>query len=169
MTLSQTRIECGAAVQKFSQIIKSNIPSVNKMLYVGTAGDPIGGEYSPIFRPEFSTMTMDIDPTWNPDVVGDITKSPFDDSSIGCIVCVQVLEHVPNIWDAPKEIHRILCNGGYAIVDTPFMYPYHAEPPSFGDYWRITKDGMRQLFGGLFEIVDIVATDNLTSCLLRKS
>jgi SAM-dependent methyltransferase len=169
MKLSQTRIECGEAVGRFSKIVKSNPPEVKKMLYVGTAGDPEGGEYSPLFRPEFSTSTMDVDPIWKPDIVGDITKSPLQDASVGCVVCVQVLEHVPNIWEAPREIHRILCRGGYAIVDTPFMYPYHAEPPSFGDYWRLTKDGMRQLFGSLFEIVDMIATDNLTSCLLKKS
>ena len=165
---SKTRQECENAVVKFSKVINGNVPETNSLVYVGTAGDPEGGEYTPIFRPQYVTKTMDIDPVWNPEIVGDITKAPFEDSSVGCIVCVQVLEHVPNIWDVPKEIHRILCSGGYAIVDTPFMYPYHAEPPSFGDYWRLTKDGMRQLFGGLFEIVDMVATDNLTSCLLRK-
>lgn len=71
-----------------------------------------------------------------------------------------------NIWQV-TEMHRILCSGGYAIVDTPFMYPYHAEPPSFGDYWRLTKDGIAELFKD-FKIIKINSSENLTSCLIQK-
>lgn len=165
---SQTRQECEDAVVEFSKIINANVPPVNKLLYVGTAGDPIGGEYSPLFRHKFDVKTFDCDPHWRPDIVGDITKTDFQDESWGAIVCVQVLEHIKNVWDVPKEMNRILCKGGYAIVDTPWLYPYHAEPPSFGDYWRISKDGMEALFGSHFKIEHIISTNNLTSCLIKK-
>lgn len=163
---SKTRIDCDNAVIKFSGIIGENLSGGN-LLYVGIAGDPIGGEYSGLFS-KFNIKTFDADPVWRPDIVGDITKTGFEDNSWDVIVCVQVMEHVKNIWDIPPEINRILKVGGMAIVDTPFMYPYHAEPPSFGDYWRLTKDGMRVLFEPSFEILEIISTDNLTSCLIKK-
>jgi SAM-dependent methyltransferase len=136
------------------------------LLYVGIAGDPKGGEYSSLFS-NFNITTFDVDPVWNPDIIGDITKTQFDDNSWDVIVCVQVIEHIPNLWDLPKEINRILKPNGYAIIDCPWMYPYHAEPPSFGDYWRVSKDGMKILFKD-FELVQIYEGTQNTSCLIRK-
>ena len=163
---SKTRQECENSVLEFSKIINSNLPENKKLLYVGIAGDPVGGEYRGMFL-SFDSKTFDFDIRWKPDIVGDITKTSFGNESLGLVVCVQVLEHVKNIWEAPKEIKRILCRGGYAIVDTPWMYPYHAEAPSFGDYWRISKDGMVELFKE-FNIIKINSTENLTSCLIQK-
>jgi hypothetical protein len=60
-------------------------------------------------------------------------------------------------------------SNGYLIIDCPFMYKYHAEPPSFGDYWRITKDGFRHIFQDKkFKILSIIDTNNNTSCLIQK-
>lgn len=163
---SQCRQECKDAVTQFSKTIRYNA-SGGDLLYVGIAGDPPGGEYSPLF-PEYSVKTFDADPKWGPDIVGDISKSDFEDESWDAIVCVQVLEHVPNIWDVPKEMARILRPDGYAIVDSPWMYPYHAEPPSFGDFWRLSKDGIRKLFESHFDILDVYEGEQNTACLIKK-
>jgi hypothetical protein len=164
---SKTRIDCDNAVAFYTKEIKKNPPEKKNMLYVGIAGDPPGGEYTPLFRGDFQVKTFDVNASFRPDIVGDITQTAFEDGEWGVVVCVQVLEHVKSIWTAPKEINRILCRGGYAIVDTPWLYPYHAEP-GFGDYWRISKDGMRELFSPYFDILHVTSTDNLTSCLVRK-
>jgi len=166
--VSQTRQECTDAVTEFSKIINGRLPR-GELLYVGIAGDPTGGEYSPLF-PNFNVITFDADSKWGPDIVGDITGADIIyDESYDVIVCVQVLEHVPNLWDVPGEMSRILKTGGYAIVDSPWMYPYHAEPPSFGDYWRITKDGFRELFKEHFNILKIIEGEGNTSCLIQKA
>lgn len=162
---SITRQECESSVTIFSQIINSS-NATGDLLYVGIAGDPVGGEYSSLF-PNYNKKTFDADPYWNPDIVGDITKTSFPNDTWDVIICVQVIEHIPNLWDLPLEVNRILKPGGYAIIDCPWMYPYHAEPPSFGDYWRVSKDGMQVLFSN-FEIVEIITGTNNTSCLLRK-
>jgi len=162
---SKTRQSCEDSVIEFSKIINFNNANGN-LLYVGIAGDPVGGEYSNLF-PNFKVSTFDADPIWKPDIVGDITKTHFSDNSWDVIVCVQVIEHIPNIWDLPSEINRILKPGGYAIIDCPWMYPYHAEPPSFGDYWRVSKDGFKTLFVN-FDIIEIIAGNNNTSCLIKK-
>ena len=164
--VSKCRQECTDAVTQFARVIDANTEG-GSLLYVGIAGDPLGGEYTPLF-PKYVSKTFDADPVWKPDIVGDITKSDFEDESWDAIICVQVLEHVPNIWDAPKEMARILKKGGYAIVDSPWMYPYHAEPPSFGDFWRLSKDGIRKLFEELFEIVEVYEGEQNTSCLIKK-
>jgi len=163
---SQCRKECTEAVTQFSETIRNNT-SGGDLLYVGIAGDPPGGEYSSLF-PEQNIKTFDSDSKWGPDIVGDISFTDFEDESWDVIVCVQVLEHVPNIWDVPKEMSRILRPGGYAIVDSPWMYPYHAEPPSFGDFWRLSKDGIRKLFENQFEIISIYEGEQNTSCLIRN-
>ena len=164
--VSKCRQECTEAVTQFSKIINSETDG-GSLLYVGIAGDPPGGEYTPLF-PKYTTKTFDADPVWKPDIVGDITNSNFEDESWDAIICVQVLEHVPNIWDAPREMARILKTGGYAIVDSPWMYPYHAEPPSFGDFWRLSKDGIRKLFEELFDVVEVYEGEQNTSCLIKK-
>lgn len=163
---SNTRKDCEFAVTKFADYIKQNNISVPNILYVGIAGDPPGGEYSKLF-PNSKCVTFDADSKWSPDIVGDITKTQFVDEFWDMVICVQVIEHIPNVWDLPQEIRRILKPGGLAIIDCPWSYPYHAEPPSFGDYWRISKDGFKVMFQA-FEMIDLIATENNTSCLIRK-
>jgi SAM-dependent methyltransferase len=161
---SETRKECEAAVIRFSKII--NESDGGDLLYVGIAGDPAGGEYAPLFT-RFKIKTFDLDSRWGPDLIGDITKTEFSNDSWDVIICVQTMEHIPNIVDLPIELFRILKPKKYAIVDCPWMYHYHPEPPSFGDFWRITQDGFQYLFKQ-FNILEIISTEHNTSCLLQK-
>lgn len=162
---SNTRQECENAVTQFAKYIE-NKGSGGDLLYVGIAGDPVGGEYTPLFK-NYKTKTFDICDKWKPDIVGDITKTTFLDETWDLIVCVQTIEHIPNLWDLPKELHRILKSGGYLIVDSPWNYHYHGEP-EFGDYWRISKDGMETLFGKQLKLVGLYDGSNNTSCLFKK-
>lgn len=165
MSKSQTRQECENAVRSFAHHINNKITS-GKLLYVGIAGDPPGGEYAPFFK-SLKTTTFDIGERWNPDIIGDITKTNFDTASWDVIVCVQTIEHIPNIWELPAELKRILRPCGYAIIDCPWNYPYHGEP-EFGDYWRISKDGMNSLFSKHLKLVGIHEGDHNTSCLFKN-
>ncbi|MDP2157757.1 MAG: class I SAM-dependent methyltransferase [Nitrospirota bacterium] len=45
--------------------------------------------------PEMKITTIDIDPALSPDVIGDIRSMPFEKSSFDCLICCQVLEHIP--------------------------------------------------------------------------
>jgi SAM-dependent methyltransferase len=49
----------------------------------------------------------------------DITKIPFPDASFGAILCIHVLEHIPNDTTALKELHRVLKSDGWAIILVP--------------------------------------------------
>lgn len=165
MSKSLTRQECESAIRQFASLINPRFTS-GKLLYVGVAGDPPGGEYTPVFD-TLTTTTFDIGERWKPDILGDITKTSFDDASWDVIVCVQTIEHISNIWDLPAELKRILKPDGYAIIDCPWNYPYHGEP-EFGDYWRISKDGMKSLFGRHLKMVGIYEGDYNTSCLFKN-
>ncbi len=162
---SNTRQECENSVKKFANYIIDN-SNYGELLYVGIAGDPRGGEYSPMFN-GFNIKTFDISEVWKPDIVGDITKTQFEDESWDVVVCVQTLEHIPNIFDVSPEISRILKSGGYLIIDSPWNYPYHGEP-EFGDYWRLTKDAFKLLFSKEFDLVMIDDGNNNKSVLFRK-
>jgi SAM-dependent methyltransferase len=57
-------------------------------------------------------------------------------------VCLEVLEHVPDPFQAVREIHRILKEGGILIVSVPHLSRLHDEPH---DYYRYTRHGLRYL------------------------
>lgn len=156
------RQECQEAVEDFSFQLRD---TSGTLAYIGIAGDPIGGEYSPLF-PNYKVTTIDADIKWAPDIIHDITKPlPI---LYDLIVCVQVIEHVAKIHDLPYSFYNSLKQDGYLIIDCPWNYPYHAEPPSFGDYWRISKDGFRHLFTPYFTILEIKEGTQNTSCLMKR-
>jgi SAM-dependent methyltransferase len=159
---SNTRLACEAAITFFS----SKFQYSGKGLYVGIAGDPKGGEYSSLFT-NVKFVTFDKDERWKPDVIGDITRTEFLDSTFDLVVCVQVIEHVDNIFAIPEELNRITKPGGYVIIDCPWMFKYHAEPPSFKDYWRISPDGFAYLFKQ-FKLIESSSNEYNTSCLFQK-
>lgn len=82
---------------------------------------------------------------YHPDIVGDIHHLPFHDGSEDAFICIAVLEHVENPWQAIKEMHRALKPGGRCFLYVPFLYYYHAETGYYKDYWRFTDDAIRLL------------------------
>jgi|CXWL01.1.fsa_nt_gi SAM-dependent methyltransferase len=104
--------------------------------------------------------TFDIDPTRNPEIVGDIHDMPFPDNSYHTILCSEVLEHLHDPRKAIAQMYRVLAPGGTLVITTRFTFPVHDAP---GDYWRFTPNGLRILFAD-FEIIDeAVETDTFTT------
>lgn len=83
--------------------------------------------------------------TYHPDIVGDIHDLPLADNSQEALVCLAVLEHVEDPWQAMREIHRVLKPGGMCLLYVPFLFYYHAETGYYHDYWRFTEDSLRLL------------------------
>jgi SAM-dependent methyltransferase len=81
----------------------------------------------------------------NVDVEGDIQALPFASGRVDGVLCIEVLEHVPNPQAAVDEIHRVLQNGGRLLLTTPFMVGYHGKADEYGDFYRYTDDGLRHL------------------------
>jgi SAM-dependent methyltransferase len=68
-----------------------------------------------------SYVSADIEPG-RADVEADLTALPFGDESFGLVICSHVLEHVPDDRAAMGEMHRVLRQGGTALVQTPVNY-----------------------------------------------
>lgn len=101
----------------------------------------------------FMVDTFDVVDTYAPTLVGDITKHNhfIPDSTYDCIVCLEVVEHTLNPFDAVKELRRILKDGGYLLISAPLNWRIHGPSP---DCWRITEHGWRALLRD-FDIEEI--------------
>ena len=90
-------------------------------------------------------VNMDIQKLPGVDVVADITDLPFENNSFDAVTCEQVLEHVPNPYQASKELMRVVRPGGLIHIATPFLFPWHPSP---SDYTRWTCEGLQELLHG---------------------
>jgi SAM-dependent methyltransferase len=98
------------------------------------------------------------------DIVSDITAIPEPDESFDAIMCIEVLEHVPDAVVALRELSRLLKPGGVLIVSSPFCSLTHMAPYHFATglsrYWyelHLPACGIKiedlQLNGNFFEFL----------------
>jgi len=125
--------------------------------------------------------TIDVDPNYEPDIVGDIHNLPLNDGSADGVLCLSVLEHISEPKKAVQEMHRILRKDGIFLGWVPSIYPYHARKGVYPDNYRYFDDGLKTLFkdfssvtvhntGGYFEtMLYFLPAQNLARTLLQKS
>jgi SAM-dependent methyltransferase len=77
------------------------------------------------------------------DHVDDIRRLTLADGSVKTAICLEVLEHVDDIWSAANELFRVLSEDGILIISVPFEIRIHGSPH---DYWRFTPSGLEYLF-----------------------
>jgi SAM-dependent methyltransferase len=88
------------------------------------------------------------------DVIGDIMSLPFRSEVFDTVVCTQVIEHVPEPQKLMHELSRVLKRGGYLILSTGWVSPYHPEPK---DYYRFSVDALVYLLTAeSLEVVEII-------------
>ena len=76
-------------------------------------------------------------------LIGDIQDlSMIRGNSYDSVVCLEVLEHVPEPNEAVAEIARILRHDGILILSVPHLSRLHEIPY---DYYRYTEYGLRHL------------------------
>lgn len=71
------------------------------------------------------------------------------DESFDMILCVGLLEHIPNPQSFIDHLHRILRPGGRVLITCSSTFSLHEGPH---DYFRFTVFGMRQLLRGWRQI-----------------
>ena len=74
---------------------------------------------------------------------GEIDAIPVEAASFDLVLCLQVLEHVPDPAAAVRELHRVVRPGGRVLLSTHGVYPFHPNPD---DLWRWTSQGLERLF-----------------------
>lgn len=90
-------------------------------------------------------LSMDVDPSSRPDVVGDFMDAVelLGMHSVGSLVMMNSLEHMA-FWDAPRIIVPLLRTGGRLYCCTPWNFRLHAPRPLAG---YLSDDGYQMLFG----------------------
>lgn len=122
--------------------------TTERTLDVGCGGKPYHGLFP-------NTISLDIDPSRKPDMVGDIHSLPFKDGEFGAILCTEVLEHCIDPRKAVSEMWRVLRPEGKIILSTRFLFPIHDSPH---DYFRYTIFGLNELFKE-WDVVIVPETD----------
>ncbi|HEX4962907.1 MAG TPA: methyltransferase domain-containing protein [Thermoanaerobaculia bacterium] len=136
-----------------------------RVLQVG-ARSPAGHEAAPP-RPLLRgpVTGLDIHPGFCVDLVGDAhSLSGFLRArSVDAVVSASVLEHLQAPWLFAAETNRVLKPGGLVYHAAPGAWPAHAQP---NDFWRMSAEGLRVLFGPAsgFEVLD--AQDSGTAALI---
>jgi len=65
------------------------------------------------------------------DIISDITNIPEPDASFDGVMCIEVLEHLPDPISALRELARLLRPGGTLILTAPFSCLTHYSPYFF--------------------------------------
>jgi SAM-dependent methyltransferase len=76
------------------------------------------------------------------DIKGDLRSIPLGDCSVDVVICIQVLEHLPEPWNVIPEFQRILKPGGVVFISCPQGEPQHQVPY---DFFRYTIFGLHEL------------------------
>ena len=93
-------------------------------------------------------IDVDFYPYPNVKVVADAANLPFENDSIGGVICESLLEHVADPDAVIKEIKRVLKPGGWLYISVPFMLGFHSAPI---DYRRWTAAGLENAFSNFEE------------------
>lgn len=96
------------------------------------------------------------------DLVADGQTLPLADASVDGILCLVMLEHVPEPDRVVAEMHRLLRPGGRVLACVPFLQPVHAAP---ADFHRWTPAGAARLFSA-FQDVQVTVGAGPTSGVL---
>jgi SAM-dependent methyltransferase len=93
------------------------------------------------------------------DIVSDIASIPEPNASFDAVMCIEVLEHLPDPIAAIKEFSRLIKPNGHLVLTAPFCSLTHFSPYHFSTglnrYWY-----QRHLAATGFTIRDIVPNGN---------
>jgi SAM-dependent methyltransferase len=76
------------------------------------------------------------------DIVAPASALPIESSSVGFVLCTQVLEHVADPGEVLGECLRVLEPGGQLALTVPLVWQLHELPY---DYYRYTAAGIEHL------------------------
>jgi SAM-dependent methyltransferase len=92
----------------------------------------------PLF-PGVDYIGLDLRPGPGVDLVADVEALPQPDASVGTVIAMNTLEHVPRFWRGVEEIYRVLRPDGALLVSCPFYFHIHSFP---ADYWRFSPQAL---------------------------
>ncbi len=115
--------------------------------------------YQPLFSGKnyIKQDMQDFDPPCI-DLICDVANMvKISSESVGLVLNLESLEHLPYPQKAIDEIHRVLRPNGLLILTTVMHFRIHRTPK---DYWRFTPDGIELLLSR-FKILDCTLEGDL--------
>ena len=95
-------------------------------------------------------LTVDVNDFGDyPDIVYDICSEPDETliKKFDKIICIAVLEHVYDPFQAVRNIRMMLKDNGVLYGYVPYLFYYHAPTDlRYQDYFRFSKDALSYLF-----------------------
>jgi SAM-dependent methyltransferase len=116
-------LDLGCGLKPYKRLLETRADKYLSLEYAGA-------------KDYFGTSIKDVD------VYGDCQDLPFKSGTIDTVLCVEVIEHVPEPFKLVQESSRILREGGILILAAPSTFQIHMEPH---DYFRFTKYGLQYL------------------------
>ena len=108
--------------------------------------------------------------TWDQsqlDIICDITAIPERDGSFDAVMCIEVLEHLPDPIGALKELVRLLHPGGMLVVTAPFNCLTHFAPYFYySGYSRYFYEHWLKEFG--LQILDMKPNGNFFEYMAQE-
>lgn len=99
------------------------------------------------------------------DVFYDGNVIPFEDEYFDSIFSSEVVEHIFNIDQIMRELHRVLKKGGRFMFTIPFAWGEHMKPYDFARY---TTFGIRALLEkNNFEVIEIRKTSGSVEAIFQ--
>jgi len=71
--------------------------------------------------------------------IGNAEHLPFGEEFFDCVICSDVIEHVPDVWQTFREIVRILRPGGQLVVATPNVAYFKRRINLLRGYFPVTS------------------------------
>lgn len=123
---------------------------IEKSMTILDIGKSMRGKFDLIDCKEKKTLDINIFDSY-PDYQFDLSEN-YDlsktdlDNKFDLIVCLAVLEHVYNPYQAIQNLKTMIKPNGILFGYVPFLYHYHAPKDlEFQDYFRFTKDSISYL------------------------
>ena len=108
--------------------------------------------------------------TWDTstiDIISDIISIPEPDASFDAVMCIEVLEHLPEPVLAIQEFSRLLRPDGHMILTAPFCSITHMSPYHFySGYNRYFYEKHLSNFG--FKIIELTENGNFFEYLAQE-
>ncbi len=115
--------------------IAKHVPASGRILDIGSGTAPVSPDLQRTVVADVSEEAMrNVECVSK--AVTSITAMSFDNASFDCVLCSEVLEHIPDDAQAVSELRRVLKPGGVLVVTVPFQKRYWAEDDEFVGHVR---------------------------------